>query len=506
MDNGSHSKELDLAIWWPLRGDALRHCVRISGARLFIVDEELSPHVSDVSNELKTMLSMVVIFLDRDLKTRINASDPRRPDDDVRSGAKDSDPMALFYTSGTTGMPKAVPFPLSRAFYSGAVRFRLFDIRKGERWYNCMPLYHGTGGVTICACLMTGFPVAIGKRFSASGFWDDVRDSKANCFIYVGETMRYLVASPPTPKDKDHSVRCIYGNGLRPDMWAKVRERFAIADIIEIFNSSEGMLALTNQNKGDFSAYSVGHHGLILRLLNYNSIVPVLASPSTTELIRDPTTGFATRQPYLTGGEILIRIDSPAAFPGYHNNPVATSAKLERDVFRKGDLYYRTGDALRRDDNGRWYFLDRLGDTFRWKSENVSTTEVAAVLGSFPAVIEANVYGVLVPGHEGRAGCAALFIEHDKRDLFDYAALLAHASANLPLYAVPVFIRVVTHMSHIHNLKQDKVQLRRQGINPTEVSLEGDRLLWRPPGGHKTGYVEFGEEDWKAVVAGKARL
>lgn len=210
---------------------------------------------------------------------------------------------------------------------------------------------------------------------------------------------------------------------------------------------------------------------------------------------------------------MIVKIPEEKAFQGYWNAQEATDKKFVRDVFRKGDLYYRTGDALRRDPDGRWYFLDRLGDTFRWKSENVSTAEVSIVLGSFPGVVEANVYGVEVPHHEGRAGCAALFLEEDKRAGFDYDALLAFARERLPRYAVPVFLRVVDKSAHIHNLKQDKVKLRKEGVDPakkgTETGEKGDVILWlgkgkRIDGGD--GYVEFTEEDWRRLQAGDVRL
>jgi acyl-CoA synthetase (AMP-forming)/AMP-acid ligase II len=292
-----------------------------------------------------------------------------------------------------------------------------------DRWYTCMPLYHGTGGITSISNLMSGITNCIGKKFSTSKFWDDIRDSKATWFTYVGETARYLLAAPPSPRDKDHNVRVMYGNGMRPDVWIKFRERFGVPEVGEFFNSTEGMFALLNYCRGDFLATSVGHHGLLTRRQLNDVYVPVRVDETSGAVLRDPKTGFATREPYEKGGEILVAVPSTAAFAGYYNNPEATSKKFEKDVFKKGDLYYRTGDALRRDKDGRWFFLDRLGDTFRWKGENVSTAEVAEVLGKYDGVVEAIVYGVQLPSHDGKAGCAAVFIDPSITN-FDFAGLL----------------------------------------------------------------------------------
>lgn len=297
-----------------------------------------------------------------------------------------------------------------------------------DRWYNCMPFYHGTGGFNAIIRMMAGYTLCIGKKFSASKFWSDIRDSKATWFIYVGETARYLLTAPPSPLDRSHNLRGMLGNGLRLDVWHKFRDRFGVSEILEFFYSSEGMFFLTNYCKGDFLAGAVGHHGLLARLRLKNLYVPVRIDPVTGEVARNKKTGFAYREAYETGGEILVAVSEDSrgrdSFQGYFNDEKATAKKLERDVFRKGDVWYRTGDALRRTKDGRWYFMDRLGDTFRWKGENVSTVEVAEVVGKFPGVVEANVYGVLLPKHDGRAGCAAIYIDPSVRGRFDFPALL----------------------------------------------------------------------------------
>ena len=385
-----------------------------------------------------------------------------------------------------------------------------------------MPLYHGTGGVLAVANMMTGITCCVGKKFSVSKFWDDIRDSRATWFTYVGETARYLLAAPPHPLDKVHNVRCMYGNGLRPDVWLKFRDRFGVPEVCEFFNSSEGVFGLVNYSRGDFLAGAVGYHGGIVRQMTKNMIVPVLFDQESGAIARNPKTGFAYRQSYEKGGEIIVAVPDTKTFAGYYKNPEATSKKFERDVFRKGDLWYRSGDALRRSPDGKWFFMDRLGDTFRWKGENVSTAEVAEVLGKYPGVVEANVYGVALPSHDGRAGCAAVYIDPKHKDNFDFADFLRlvdypfpyyftlltsnrYSRTHLPKYAVPVFIRLVKEMTPIHNNKQNKVPLREEGVDPARVKAE-DKVLWINEKGKGHTYIDFDVDHWEQLKLGKARL
>jgi acyl-CoA synthetase (AMP-forming)/AMP-acid ligase II len=372
-----------------------------------------------------------------------------------------------------------------------------------------MPLYHGTGAISSGVSLLAGVGIAIAPRFSVSRFWNDIHDSGATFFIYVGETARYLLNAPPHPLERNHRLRCCYGNGLRPDVWRKFQERFNIPEVAEFFNSTEGMFSLLNWDKGPYFAACVGHHGALLRLLMHNVYIPVAIDHETGDIWRDPNTGFAKRTSYDEGGEMIVKVPNKEAFQGYWRAQSATDKKFAANVFKKGDVYYRSGDALRRNPDGRWFFLDRLGDTFRWKSENVSTAEVAECLGRYPGVAEANVYGVLVPNHEGRAGCAALHVDPQAIGQFDYNAMLQYARERLPRYAVPVFLRVVKSSTHIHNHKQNKVPLRKEGVDPKLVGTEvqngkEDVILWLPPKAER--YVPFDIQNWKDLEAGQVRL
>lgn len=410
------------------------------------------------------------------------------------------------FPSGTTGFPKGCVYTMSRIFL-GCSLPPLGST--SDRIYHCMPCYHGSGGITALTNIVNGVSIAIGKRFSVENFWNEVRESESTWIMYVGETARYLLAAPPHSLDKQHKVRSMIGNGLRPDVWERFRERFGITKIVEFFNSTEGMFTTVNFCEGDYLKNAVGHHGLLLRLALRNASVPVEFDEETQAIVRDPVTGFAKRKPYEEGGEILVKIPNEAAFQGYWDSHQATSKKFERDVFEKGDIYYRTGDALKRTNDGRWFFLDRLGDTFRWKGENVSTAEVAKVVGEFPGILEANVYGVLVPGTEGRAGCAAITVAHEQ---LDWLSLAEYLRTKLPSYAVPIFIRVVEGKIGTmgsHNNKQIKGPLREEGINPSMKGTKveggnGDRLLWITKGGQS--YTEFGDEDWSNLNKGRTRL
>lgn len=415
-------------------------------------------------------------------------------------------------SSGTTGLPKGCAFLTERTLLGGPHLFPPCESVPGpggDRWYSPMPLYHGTGGITTLGVILSGTSIAVPPRFSVSNFWKDIHDSNSSVAIYVGETVRYLLNAPPGPYDRDHRMRCVFGNGLRPDVWERFKDRFNVPIVCEFFNSSEGMFSLVNWNSGPFTSACVGHHGAILRYLFRKGYVPVAIDYETGDIWRDPKTGLCRRQDYSEGGEILVALFSEAGFQGYWGNPDATNKKFARDVLRKGDLYYRTGDALRRSEDGKWYFMDRLGDTFRWKSENVATAEVSEVLGQYPGVVDANVYGVLVPQHDGRAGCAALLINSADKDRFNYNDLVGFARSKLPAYAVPVFLRIVTSSSISHNNKQNKVPLRKEGVEPGKIGTEApdgkdDYILWTPPKSKQ--FVEFTQKDWKQLENGGVML
>lgn len=499
-----------------LKGESLVHCLRIARVKLVLVDKdaECMARFEETKGVVEKELGVIPCYVDDDLVERVYASKIILPNDNYRSGVTGNDPTCLLYTSGTTGLPKAGMYHVARYHERGNPNNLPYGQTagpQGDRWYCCMPLFHGTGGLACMSALSGGLSVAVGRKFSVSNFWNDIYDSDSTVFVYVGEAARYLLMAPPHPLERNHPrLKAMYGNGIRPDVWNRFQERFNVPEIIKFFNSTEGVLGMVNHSTGPFTQHCVGHHGLLLSRDLHDILVPVAIDPESGEPVRNPKTGFVIRRSYNDGGEILVRVPSESAFAGYYNNPAATAKKFARDVFEKGDLFYRSGDALRRDDDGRWFFLDRLGDTFRWKSENVSTAEVAEILGRFPGVSEAMVYGVLVPRHDGRAGCVALRFSADTSAAnFNWKQFLEYARSKLPRYGVPVFVRLVGDSSKTDNNKQNKAPLKDEGIDLERYGEklpggETDRVLWVPPNG--STYVQFDREDLGKLRAGRVLL
>lgn len=374
-----------------------------------------------------------------------------------------------------------------------------------------MPLYHSSAALLAFGpVLHAGSTISLGEKFHRAGFWEDCRATNATVAQYVGETCRYLLSSPPSSKDKQHNVRIAFGNGQRPDVWPKFKERFGIDTIVEFYAATEGPGVLWNKSRNSFAEGAIGSTGLLSRLIAGPKQKIIKLDFETSTPLRDPKTGLCIIADVNEPGELVNKLDEKdieAQFQGYYGNKKATSSKVLRDVLYKGDAYFSTGDVLRRDAEGRWYFCDRIGDTFRWKSENVSTAEVAEVLGKITHISEANVYGVEIPGHDGRAGCAALTLENEQAGVDEaiLSEVAAHAFKGLPKYAVPLFLRVQkseqTAKDRTGTNKQQKVSLRNEGVDPGKVA---DDLYWLPP--HEKIYRKFGVEDWRMLGAGQVKL
>ena len=381
-----------------------------------------------------------------------------------------------------------------------------------------MPLYHSAAAVlSFSAVLHAGGTQAIGRKFSTRHFWDEVRASKATCIQYVGETLRYLLAAPPQLDpvtgenlDKKHNVRMAYGNGLRPDVWNKFKERFGVETIGELYAATEGTSALLNVSSNDSTTGAIGRHGWLQGALMSRSVAVVELDWETEQPVRDPDTGLCVRVPRGQPGELLFALppDNPKlGFQGYWKNPEANEKKLLRDVVKRGDVYFRTGDCVRWDPQGLIYFNDRLGDTFRWKSENVSTAEVGQTVGAHPSVREANVYGVQLPHHDGRAGCAVVHLDPAAPLGETLRSLAAHVRSQLPRYAVPLFLRVsrddLGGSQATGTNKQQKTTLRKAGVRPDgELDSELGELFWLS----EDTYVPFREKEWQELEGGKVRL
>ncbi|KAI1424916.1 fatty acid transporter protein [Xylaria sp. FL1777] len=492
-----------------LTGDALCHCVKIAHSVLLLVDADVESHIDD-DVRLKLGDLKIEIFTQEFISAAL-AVDPVRPPNEVRSGDLGRDMAGLIYTSGTTGLPKAAIVSWFKITTGSNFVRGWLNTQSSDILYTPMPLYHSSALVIgFFQCFEAEATFAIGRKFSTKTFWKDVRKHNATIIQYVGETCRYLMAAKPDIDpttgenlDKKHNVRLALGNGLRPDVWARFQERFGIEGVGEFYSATEGFAGTWNYSRNDFSRGAIGRNGWLFGLLMKRNIAIVKRDHETDAPCRDPKTGLCVAVPRGEVGELLYLLpeDTEQSFQGYYNNDKATNSKIIRDIFKKGDKYFRTGDLVSWDSEGRMHFHDRIGDTFRWKSENVATTEVSATIGHHPAVEEANVYGVQLPHHDGRAGCAAIALK-TAPDPALFQSLAEHAKAKLPKYAVPIFLRLGKGLSAAvtGTNKQQKHNLRVEGVDPTKVG--DDELYWLKG----DTYVRFGKEDWDRMNAGQVKL
>ena len=337
----------------------------------------------------------------------------------------------------------------------------MMDAQPTDRMYNCLPMYHSVGGVQVPgAILAAGGTLVIREKFSASQFWNDIVQWDCTLFQYIGELCRYLLHSAPSENENRHRIRMACGNGLTAEVWEAFQNRFSIPHIFEFYASTEGGVSLFNvQGKRG----AIGHIPAYLT----HRFSPALVSFDVEkgEPVRNEQ-GFCIRCSVNEPGEAIGKIvDDPAnigsRFEGYTNQE-ASERKILRNVFALGDCWVRTGDLMRKDEQGYFYFVDRVGDTFRWKGENVATSEVSEAICEFPGVTHANVYGVAIPATEGRAGMATLVSEEE----LDLAGFRQHLISRLPPYARPLFLRIRKSMDLTGTFKYSKTDLVRQGFDP----------------------------------------
>ncbi|KAF7653150.1 hypothetical protein LDENG_00086810 [Lucifuga dentata] len=406
-----------------------------------------------------------------------------------------NDRLFYIYTSGTTGLPKAAIVVHSRYYRIAAFGYFAFRLRPDDIIYDCLPLYHSAGNIMgVGQCLIQGLTVVVKKKFSASLFWEDC--IKYNCTVvqYIGEICRYLLSQPVRPSEKGHRVRLAVGNGLRPSVWEAFTERFGVAQIGEFYGATECNCSIANLDG------KVGACGFNSRIFpNVYPIRLVRVDEDTMELVRD-SNGLCLPcrpgEPGLLVGRINQE-DPLRRFDGYANQD-ATKKKITHNVFKKNDSAYLSGDVLVMDELGYMYFRDRGGDTFRWRGENVSTTEVEGILSSLLGQTDVAVYGVAVPGVEGKAGMAAIA---DAAGDFDCSVFLQMTQQALPPYARPVFLRISPQVDTTGTFKIQKTRLQREGYNP---HLTTDRICFLNV---RAGcYQVVDEELYSAIVEGKLSL
>ncbi|XP_054636177.1 long-chain fatty acid transport protein 1-like isoform X2 [Dunckerocampus dactyliophorus] len=487
-----------------LRLNSLQHCVNVSGARALVFGSELSEAVFEVRGSLP---SDMVLFcsgdqFDREKLCRFNvenvdnllASAPKHsPDYTLKKTFNDR--LFYIYTSGTTGMPKAAVVVHSRYYRIVAFGFHAFGLRHDDIIYDCLPLYHSAGTIMgVGQCLLFGLTVVVRRKFSASRFWDDC--VKHNCTViqYIGEICRYLLAQPVCPSEGHHRVRVAIGNGLRPSVWEEFVQRFKIKHVGEFYGATECNCSLINIDG------TVGACGFNSRILpSFYPISLVRVEEDSRELLRDARGLCIPCQPGEPGmlvGHINHK-DPLRRFDGYADQD-STNKKVAHNVFRMGDSAYISGDVLVMDDYGYMYFRDRCGDTFRWRGENVSTTEVEGVLSGLLGHTDVAVYGVCVPGVEGKAGMAA--IAHTG-DHFDLDAFLTAVQKALASYARPVFLRLTPAVDTTGTFKIQKTRLQKEGYKP-QNSEEKIYFLNSRVG----SYEAVTDELFDAIMEGRVRL
>ncbi len=445
-------------------GRPLAHSLEICGAGHLILDAALADawqsasEALDVDLELWSSGGPVQGAQDLDHDRALFSSAPLPSE--TRAGLASTDALFFIFTSGTTGLPKAAHFSHQRFLATATGAAAIGGLRASDRVYIVLPLYHSAGGVmALGGAMLAGATAVIARRFSARRFWEDCLRHRVTVFQYIGELCRYLLDSPPHPDELCHRIRLCIGNGLRPDIWEAFQERFGIPRILEFYGATEGNVSFMNL---DNKVGSVGRMPSLLR--QAAGIHLVRFDVEREDVVRGPD-GFCIECGPGEPGEAIGRITRAVRFEGY-SDEAASEKKILRDVFARGDAYFRTGDLLRRDEDDYFYFVDRIGDTFRWKGENVSTTEVAAVISSFPHVREANVYGVSVPGADGRAGMVSLVTDGD----FDLDDFGDRVSSQLPRYARPVFVRLRERIEITGTFKHRKVDAVREGFDPSRVS------------------------------------
>jgi fatty-acyl-CoA synthase len=482
-----------------LAGGALAHVLRASGCRALVLGAECAGAWESLGAERPTDLPVYVMGEAapappgaKSLDEELSGYSDRNPPRSVRADLRGGDPLFYIYTSGTTGLPKAARFSHAR-FMGGGTFALLAGFGRRDTLYCPLPLYHTVGGVMcVSATLRAGATLALARRFSARRFWHDVAESGATAFQYVGELCRYLLAQPPGSAERRHRLRLAVGNGLRPDVWRAFQERFGVASIVEFYGATESNVAMVNL-EGRVGSVGRPVVGTELALVRYD-----VAAESHPRDAR----GRCIRCADGEAGELLGRIaegrTAAGRFEGYTSRE-DTEKKILRDVFEPGDAWFRSGDLLSRDSEGFYFFVDRIGDTFRWKGENVSTEEVASALDALPGVELAVVYGVRVPEAEGRAGMAALVLADGAR--LDGEALYGHVEAALPAYARPAFVRTLPAPQLTGTFKVRKTQLVEEGFDPAVVAAP---LFVRDD--QRRAYLPLGAELHEKLRAGGVRL
>lgn len=483
-----------------IKSKSLLHCFDCCGAKTVVVGSDLVESLDSILTSLLedniqvwTMKRQSEHRRVHTLLDKLEAASDQTPPPVLRATASLKSPTLYIFTSGTTGLPKAAVITHLQSL-KAAAGFWAFGATEGDVMYIPLPLYHSAASlIGIGGTIQLGATCVLKKKFSASQFWNDCRKHNVTVFQYIGEVCRYLCNQPKTEMDKVHKVRMGVGNGLRQDVWREFQSRFGNIKMCEVYGSTEGNLCFMN-HIGKIG--TVGRSNFFYRLLFKYDLVKY--DMVKDEPVKDQY-GFCQRVKRGDTGLLLSKVSALSPFFGYAGSKQLTEKKLMRNVFVKGDAYFNTGDLMAEDQEGFICFRDRVGDTFRWKGENVATTEVTETLGLVDFIQEVNVYGVEISGHEGRAGMAAMIIRPGLT--FDGKKLFEHAMRDLPAYARPLFIRLQEVMEITSTFKQQKFQLVQSGFNPSTISEPLYVLDYQ-----QKSYIPLTDLIYQSIITGERKL
>ncbi|KAK9516539.1 hypothetical protein VZT92_024462 [Zoarces viviparus] len=483
-----------------IRSKSLLHCFSCCGAKVIIASQELQDALEEVLPTLREQGISVYLMSETcsiqgisTLSDKISLASDQPLSRDLRANVGIRSTALYIYTSGTTGLPKAAVVTHERVWAASFLQ-AVCGVTSEDIFYINLPLYHSAGFlIGMIGGMERGLTIVLRRKFSASQFWDDCRKYNVTVMQYIGETMRYLCNSPRKDNEKNHRVRIAIGNGVRTDIWTEFLNRFGDIKVRELYAATEGNIGFINYTS---KIGAVGRINFVHRFFFPYTLIKF--DTEKEEPVRN-SEGLCIEAATGETGLLVGRVTLRSPFVGYAGNQQQTEKKRLRDVMKKGDLYFNTGDLLRFDHNKFVYFQDRVGDTFRWKGENVATSEVADILSIANSISEANVYGVKVEGHEGRIGMAAVTLKEG--DDFDCLHTYKQVVNYLPAYARPWFIRIQPCLEMTGTFKMKKVKLVEEGFNPAHIE---DPLYFLDL--EKKTYVPLTEDIYRAIARRDVKL
>ena len=483
-------------------GKVLAHSINLVNPIAVIAGEEVRAAIDEIRQDLNVAQDRFHWFADQETRKHAGTAPkgyvnlaqqidqfPKFNPSTTRT-VTGKDGLFYIYTSGTTGLPKAVIFTHSRWTLAYGTYGHILNLGKDDVMYVTLPLYHATG-VVVCWCgvIAGSATLAVRRKYSTSAFWKDVQKFNASAIGYVGELCRYLIDAPTTELDRAHRVTKMIGNGMRPNIWGKFKERFGVQEVLELYASSEGNVGFSNIFNFD---NTVGFSPTPYAIVEFDK--------EKNELVRDKK-GHCKKVKTGEVGLLIGKITSRSPFDGY-TDPEKNKSVILKDVFTKGDSYFNTGDLVRDIGFRHAQFVDRLGDTFRWKGENVSTTEVENMVCEYHKIAESVVYGVEIPNTNGRAGMAAItLVDGEELNEADLSAMVNVFKKCLPSYAIPVFLRVQAKVETTGTFKYQKNKLKEDAFNPAKTS---ERLLVLLPGA--TAYCDVNAEIFNNIQSYQYRF